>query len=185
MVDPNCKLSWAIGKKTVLCVGSTNVDCILMVKRFPKPNVPEQSTNAYWTRGGMAANICTVLRNLGVSVEFFGVLSSSPMFSLLMDDMRMRGINTDNCPRCQQEPPFSSLLINESTGSCTVVNCNNSFPYPTLEDFQKLDLSKYGWIHFRCRQPEVTIEMMKSVEAYNATQMNKIGSRQGAQVEDT
>ncbi|XP_030570466.1 ketohexokinase [Drosophila novamexicana] len=174
MDEPNRKLSWAVGKKTVLCVGYSVIDCISIVRRFPRIDEIERSVKGYWQRGGNAANTCTVLRNLGVDVEFFGVLSSAPMFSIMLHDMKVRGIKIDNCPRSNQDPPFSSVIVNKSSGTCTIVNCNNSFPYPTLDDFKMLDLSKYGWIHFRGNRPEITTEMMQAVEAYNATQTEKI-----------
>ncbi|XP_023161489.1 ketohexokinase-like [Drosophila hydei] len=174
MEDSRAVLSMAMGKKTILCVGYLNIDCISIVKRFPKPNEVQTSTMGNWQRGGNAGNNCTVLRNFGADVEFFGVLSASPMISFIQNDMHMRGIKWDNCPKCNEPPPLSSVIVNRKTHVSQVLNCKKSFPYPTLEDFQKLDLSTYGWIHFRGCRADITIEMMKVVDAYNQTHSDKI-----------
>ncbi|KAL7734925.1 hypothetical protein ACLKA6_011195 [Drosophila palustris] len=168
------RLSWAAGKKKVLCVGNAVIDCISIVRRFPRGMRTERSIKGYFQRGGHAANTATVLRNLGMSVELFCLLSNNPMFRILLDDMRLRGIEIDNCPRCENPPPFSSVILSKASKTCTITNCSSLFPYVTLEDFQKLDLGKYGWIHFKGSQSKVTAEMMKLVAAYNEEHEEKI-----------
>jgi len=74
------KLSWAVGKKTVLCVGTTTIDFVSTIRNFPLENRVERAIGGYWIRGGNASNNCTVLANLGVKVEFFGMLSSLSVF---------------------------------------------------------------------------------------------------------
>lgn len=170
------RLSWAAGKKKVLCVGNAVIDCISIVNKFPKVTKTERCVKGYLQRGGHAANTATVLRNLGMNVELFALLSTNPMFRLLLDDIRLRGIEIDNCPRCEDTPPFSSVIVSRTRSSKTrtITTCTSSFPYLTLEDFQKLDLSKYGWIHFGGYNPDVTSEMMKEVEVYNEKHDDKI-----------
>ncbi|TDG49738.1 hypothetical protein AWZ03_003976 [Drosophila navojoa] len=174
MDEMNRVLSLAAAKKRVMCVGNATMDCISIVKRFPKLSKTEKSGVGYCQRGGNASNICTILRNLGVDVEFFGVLCSSPMCASIKRDMTARGIKSHHCPQCMEDPPFSSVVVNQRTRTTHVVACNKSFPYPTMEDFEKLDLSTYGWIHFRGCRPEITIQMMRAVDAYNQTQSDKI-----------
>ncbi|KAH8300120.1 hypothetical protein KR044_010246 [Drosophila immigrans] len=168
------RLSFAAGKKKVLCVGNAVVDCISIVRKFPNRMKTERSCKGYLQRGGHAANTATVLRNLGMSVEIFVMLSTNPMFRLLLDDLRLRGIEVGNCPRCESNPPFSLVFLTKDTNTCTITNCSSKFPYVTLEDFKKLDLNNYGWIHFRGREPEATTEMMKLVLAHNARHKQKI-----------
>ncbi|ALC43701.1 CG7551 [Drosophila busckii] len=168
------KLSWAVGKKRVLCVGNCVIDCISMIDEFPKPDRPERTIRGYWQRGGNASNTCTVLSNLGIRTEFFGMLSSAPMFRMILDDMRHRGIKMDNCPRTNADPPFSSVILTRATRSCNIVNCSEAFPYVNSEQFAKLNLSDYGWIHFRGKEFKQTLEMMQAVESFNATSREKI-----------
>ncbi|KAH8264869.1 hypothetical protein KR038_006183 [Drosophila bunnanda] len=169
MNDYGNKLSWAIGKKRVLCVGCSTIDCVTIVNNFPVDNVHEKAIGAYWQRGGNASNNCTVLRNLGVNVEFFGMLSSHHMFQVLIEDMRARRIIVDNCPICDQAPPFANVILTKSIKKRTLVTCNDDFPYVSIEDFRKLNLSIYGWIHLRAYYFDTTMEMLKEIAAYNAT----------------
>ncbi|KAH8390953.1 hypothetical protein KR215_002548 [Drosophila sulfurigaster] len=166
------RLSYAAGKKKVLCVGNAVVDCISIVNKFPKVMKPERCVKGIWQRGGKATNTATVLRNLGMNVEIFVMLSTNPMFRLLLDDLRLRGIGIDNCPRHESNPPFSLVFLTRDTKTCTITNCTSKFPYVTLEDFKKLDLNNYGWIHFRGRPSDEA--MMKHVAAHNAMHKEKI-----------
>lgn len=163
------KLCWAVGKKRVLCVGSTNIDYVSTVKNFPKENQYEKAISGYWQRGGNASNNCTVLRNLGVNVEFFGMLSSLPLFQVLVKDMKARGIIVENCPTCKQPAPFASVILTKSLGTRNLVTCNTGFPFVSIEDFRKLDLRKYGWIHMRCLYFETTLAMLREITEFNAT----------------
>ncbi|KAH8295998.1 hypothetical protein KR054_000336 [Drosophila jambulina] len=162
-------LSWAVGKKKVLCVGHTTIDCVTKVNEFPRENVHTKAKASVWQRGGNASNTCTVLRNLGVAVEFFGMLSTLRIFQILIDDLKSRGIIVDNCPTCDQPPPFASVILTKSLRTRNLVYCNQGFPFVTIEDFRKLDLKEYGWIHIRALYFDTTMEMFKEIAAYNAT----------------
>ncbi|XP_030372033.1 ketohexokinase [Scaptodrosophila lebanonensis] len=167
MTETGNKQSWAVGKKTVLCVGNTVIDYISVCKKFPRENEPNKCYASYWQRGGNASNNCTVLRLLGVKVEFFGKLSTSPLFGMLVEDMRKRGIIFDHCPRTEVDPPFSTVILASSIKSRNIINCNKDYPYVTYDDFKKLDLNEYGWIHFQARHPTETIRMMQRVTSFN------------------
>ncbi|XP_016991647.1 ketohexokinase [Drosophila rhopaloa] len=174
MGDSDKKLSWAVGKKTVMCVGATSIDFVSTTKTFPEPNKLEKAVGGYWIRGGNASNNCTVLSNLGVKVEFFGMLSSLCMFQVLVDDLKARGIIVENCPTCDQPAPFASVILTKSTKTRNIISCNSNFPHVDINDFRKLDLSKYGWIHMRALYFENTMAMIKELAAYNANREDKI-----------
>lgn len=40
------------------------------------------------------------------------------------------------------------MLINSQNGSRTIIHSNKNLPELVIDDFKKLDLSKYSWIHF-------------------------------------
>ncbi|XP_017133615.1 ketohexokinase [Drosophila elegans] len=174
MGDYGNKLSWAVGKKLVLCVGTTTIDFVSTTRTFPEENKYDKAIGGYWMRGGNASNNCTVLSNLGVKVEFFGMLSSLAMFQVLVDDLKARGIIVENCPTCDQNAPFASVILTKSTKTRNIVYCNSNFPHVGIDDFRKLDLSKYGWIHMRALNFESTMAMIAELTAYNATREEKI-----------
>lgn len=106
-----------------------------------------------WQRGGNASNICTVLRQLGEKCEFLGSLSKSKAFQFLIDDCNERKICIEHCvyhDNCGA--PFSSVILNEATGSRTIIHSNPNLPILTFKDFQKVPLNQYKWIHFEVGQ---------------------------------
>ncbi|EDW19427.1 ketohexokinase [Drosophila mojavensis] len=153
--------------KPVLCVGCTVIDFVTINESFPTEDTDRRCLDGYWQRGGNASNVSTVLRLLGANVEFFGMLSKSNGFRVLLDDLDRRGIGTQHCPKTEKDPPFSSVIIVKETGSRTIVHCNKNYPYITYEDFMKIDLDRYGWVHFEARHAHETIKMIKAVREHN------------------
>ncbi|XP_060655479.1 ketohexokinase [Drosophila nasuta] len=158
----------ASAMKPVLCVGCTVIDFVTISASFPKEDTDERCLDGNWQRGGNASNVCTVLRLLGLKVDFFGVLSKSDGFRVLLDDLQRRQIGVQHCPMSEKDPPFSSVIIAQDTGSRTIVHCNKNYPYVTWEDFRKIDLNEYGWVHFEARHPKETIKMIETVRQHNA-----------------
>lgn len=105
--------------------------------------------NGRWQRGGNASNICTVLRQLSSKCEFIGSLSESNAFSFLIEDCRDRGIEINHCVyHTAPIAPFSSVILNEATGSRTIIHSNPNMPILTANDFRKIPYARYKWIHF-------------------------------------
>lgn len=108
-----------------------------------------RALNGRWQRGGNASNICTVLRQLGTKCEFIGSLSDSKAFSFLTEDCRDRGILIDHCVyHSTPIAPFSSVILNEASGSRTIIHSNPNMPILTADDFCKISYELYSWIHF-------------------------------------
>lgn len=104
-------------------------------------------------RGGNASNICTVLRQLDRACEFIGSLSEAQTFSFLIDDCHERGIRIDHCVKhATKFAPFSSVILNESTGSRTIIHSNLNMPILKADEFTKIPYERYKWIHFEVSQ---------------------------------
>ncbi|SPP77067.1 ketohexokinase [Drosophila guanche] len=166
------KHSWAAGKKLVLCSGIAAMDYVSIVQEFPEQQA--HCSAGYWQGSGAASNNCTVLRQLGVPCEFFGMLSSLQMYRLIAEDMRSRGIHIEHCPSCAQAPPFSSVILAKSTRTRTLLSCSRQFPHAAIEDFRQLDLKLYGWLHMDGSCVETTRAMMQQVAAFNVAREDKI-----------
>ncbi|KAJ6642813.1 Ketohexokinase, partial [Pseudolycoriella hygida] len=89
------------------------------------------------------------------------------MFQFVLDDMTNRKIDYSHCVYHDCEAPISSILLNESTGSRTIIHSNPNMPYVTYDDFKGLNLNDFGWIHFEGRHPADTLKMMESVVDFN------------------
>lgn len=102
-----------------------------------------------WQIGGNATNICTVLRQLNDNCEFIGSLSTSSASRFLIEELQRRGINIDHCAYHDNcITPFSSVILNNITGSRTIVFSNPNLPILNAEDFRKVPLQRYKWVHF-------------------------------------
>lgn len=114
-----------------------------------RKTIPCRSIGGRWQRGGNASNICTVLRQLNCDCEFIGSLSDSRAFSFLIEDCRDRGIRLDHCVyHATKFAPFSSVILNETTGSRTIVHSNPNMPILRADEFTKIPYERYKWIHF-------------------------------------
>jgi sugar/nucleoside kinase (ribokinase family) len=83
-------------------------------------------------------------------------------FSVVMEDFKTSNICIDNCVYYDScDAPTSVVIINQSNGSRTIIHSNNNLPELTLDDFKKLDLSQYSWIHFEASSPVCPVSVMQ------------------------
>lgn len=157
------------GPRKILCVGLVCMDLIQMCEAFPKEDSDQRCLEQRWQRGGNASNNCTVLSQLGAPCEFFGTVSKGVFADYVLNDFRELNISCENCivhENC--DFPLSSVIINKVNGSRTIIHSNRNLPELTAEDFHKLDISKYSWIHFEGRRNTSDISaMMRRVIHYN------------------
>ncbi|XP_028432116.1 ketohexokinase isoform X9 [Perca flavescens] len=65
--------------------------------------------------------------------------------------------------------PTSVVVSNISTGSRTILHMNRNLPDVTAEDFSKVDLRQFSWIHWEGRNAEEQVKMIQQVMMYNST----------------
>ncbi|XP_032878255.1 ketohexokinase isoform X1 [Amblyraja radiata] len=89
--------------------------------------------------------------------------------SFITDDFRSRGVNISNivCQRVGVNP-CACCLVNITNGSRTVILSDMNLPNVTSEDFRKVDLSQYKWIHWEGRNASEQVAMIQQVVQYNA-----------------
>lgn len=127
-----------------------------------------RSNHGRWQRGGNASNNCTILSNLNENVEYLGTFSKSEMFKFVIKDLIDRGIKIDNCVYYENcEAPLSSVVLSESSGSRTIVHSNPNLPYLVFNDFDKINLKYYKWIHFEARNVNDTKKMIEKAKEFN------------------
>ncbi|XP_075238382.1 ketohexokinase-like isoform X2 [Lycorma delicatula] len=82
--------------------------------------------------------------------------------SYVTNDFETHNILVDNCvyhDGC--DFPLSIVIINSENGSRTIIHSNKNLPELTVEDFKKLDLSCYSWLHFEGRNIQQVKLMME------------------------
>ncbi|XP_068450695.1 ketohexokinase [Clinocottus analis] len=155
-------------QKKILCVGLVCLDIINVVDKYPEEDTDSRCLSQRWQRGGNASNSCTVLSLLGAPSAFMGSLSAGPVADFILEDFQKFHIDVSLlCEHAQCVLPASVVVSNISTGSRTILHMNRNLPDVTAEDFSKVDLSKFKWIHLEGRNAAEQVKMVQRVETYN------------------
>uniref|UniRef100_A0A665XA19 Ketohexokinase n=1 Tax=Echeneis naucrates TaxID=173247 RepID=A0A665XA19_ECHNA len=157
-------------EKKVLCVGLVCLDIINVVDRYPEEDTDSRCLSQRWQRGGNASNSCTVLSLLGAPCAFMGSLSAGPVANFILEDFQKFNIDmslVSEHAHCVL--PASMVISNVSTGSRTILHMNRNLPDVTAEDFSKVDLKQFKWIHWEGRNAEEQVKMIQRVVTYNST----------------
>lgn len=164
-------------EKRILVVGLACLDIVNTVDRFPEEDEDIRASSHSWQKGGNAANTAVVLKQtLKTSCELLCCLNDGIQGQYVKEELRMRGVLTENCPLKENCGfPTSCVLINSASGSRTIVHARNNMPELKLADFQRLDLSLYCWIHFEGRRNvDEIIKMIKRVKDFTKEQKLEI-----------
>ncbi|XP_029452168.1 ketohexokinase isoform X3 [Rhinatrema bivittatum] len=159
-----------MGKK-ILCVGLVCLDIISVVDKYPEEDTDTRCLSQRWQRGGNASNSCTILAQLGAPCAFMGSLATGHMAnSFALDNFKLYNIDISHViTRSECSFPASVVIGNKTNGSRTILHSNSNLPDVTAQDFQKVDLSQYKWIHWEGRNAAEQVKMIQIVEEYNQT----------------
>ncbi|XP_078078914.1 ketohexokinase isoform X3 [Mustelus asterias] len=157
-------------EKQILCIGLVCLDIINVVDKFPVEDTDTRCLSQRWQRGGNASNTCTVLSILGASCGFMGSLAPGRVSDFITDDFQSRGVNRSNIVWQRVGiTPCACCIVNLANGLRTVILSDMNLPDVNSEDFRKIDLSLYKWIHWEGRNASEQVAMIQQVEQYNAT----------------
>jgi len=177
-----------MSEKRVLCVGLTCLDIVTNVAAYPDEDTDQRAVAQSWRRGGNASNNCTAMAQLGTAVEFFGSMSCHEEDvgrKFCEQDMDQCNIKYSNCVRNNCLLPMSVILINDQNGSRTIVHHRGAMPEITLEDFQKLNLNDYSWIHFEGRTKSGERPHVTQILKYLQQEKSKFNFKVSVELEKT
>ncbi|XP_026995598.1 ketohexokinase isoform X3 [Tachysurus fulvidraco] len=173
-------------QKRILCVGLVCLDIINVVDTFPEEDTDTRCVSQRWQRGGNASNSCTVLSLLGAPCAFMGSLAAGPIADFILNDCKMYNIDVSLVTEhAQCSWPTSVIICNQTNGSRTILHMNRNLPDVHSDDFSKLDLSQFQWIHFEGRNADEQVKMIQQVKSYNATQEVKNRITVSVEIEKT
>uniref|UniRef100_A0A3P9LHZ3 Ketohexokinase n=1 Tax=Oryzias latipes TaxID=8090 RepID=A0A3P9LHZ3_ORYLA len=157
-------------QKKILCVGLVCLDIINVVDKYPEEDSDSRCLSQRWQRGGNASNSCTVLSLLGAPCAFMGSLAAGLTADFILEDFQVFWIDVSLVSKhAECVPPASVVISNISTGSRTILHMNRNLPDVTLEDFSKVNLRQFKWMHWEGRNAEEQVKMIQQVEQYNST----------------
>lgn len=158
-------------EKQILCVGLVVLDIINVVDRYPEEDTDRRCLSQRWQRGGNASNSCTVLSLLGARCAFMGSLAPGHVADFLVADFRRRGVDVSQVAwQSQGDTPCSCCIVNNSNGSRTIILYDTNLPDVSAKDFEKVDLTRFKWIHIEGRNASEQVKMLQRIEQYNAKQ---------------
>nr|XP_040058561.1 ketohexokinase isoform X4 [Gasterosteus aculeatus aculeatus] len=156
-------------KKKILCVGLVCLDIISVVDKYPEEDTDSRCLSQRWQRGGNASNSCTVLSLLGAPSAFMGSLSAGPVADFIMADFSRYAVDVSALVwQTEGQTPSACCVVCPTSGSRTVVLYDTDLPDVTAEDFSKVDLHQFKWIHWEGRNAEEQVKMIQRVVAFNA-----------------
>ncbi|XP_069584764.1 ketohexokinase isoform X6 [Ranitomeya imitator] len=157
-----------MGEKRILCVGLVCLDIINVVDQYPEEDTDTRCLSQRWQRGGNASNSCTVLSLLGAPCAFMGSLAPGYIADFIMSDFSRRSIEASRVSwQTRGDTPCACCLVNINNGTRTVTLYDTNLPDVTAEDFQKVELTQFKWIHWEGRNADEQIKMIHRVTAYN------------------
>ncbi|XP_054156016.1 ketohexokinase-like [Oppia nitens] len=159
-------------RNRLLFVGLTCLDIVYVCRHFPVEDSDQRALDSQWRRGGNASNNCTVFRQLlhwwssnnrsaaaaaaadttDYEIEFMGTIGGDHASRFLVDDLLANGILIDNIVRHpDRQCPSSTVIINQSNGSRTIVHFNRNLPDldgQSMANHITESLDRYLHIHF-------------------------------------
>ena len=149
----------------ILCVGSAVLDLVFSVPHHPAEDEELRASSLRIEAGGNAANTARVLRGLGHEVTLAAVLADHPSGAPLEEGLRRAGVDLAPCRRVAGMPPLSAILLSQTSGRRTIVH-HRGTPEYGLDDFARLDLSRWRWAHFEARPGSETARMVRHAHLF-------------------
>uniref|UniRef100_A0AAX7SZL7 Ketohexokinase n=1 Tax=Astatotilapia calliptera TaxID=8154 RepID=A0AAX7SZL7_ASTCA len=161
-------------QKKILCVGLVCLDIINVVNKYPEEDTDSRCLSQRWQRGGNASNSCTVLSLLGAPCAFMGSLSAGPVAKTvrrfqgqkpwLNGDIKLEIRERREAFKAgdQMEYKRAHYELQKS------IRVAKNLPDVTAEDFSKVHLHQFKWIHWEGRNAEEQVKMIQQVERYNS-----------------
>lgn len=158
-------------EKQILCVGLVVLDIINVVDKYPEEDTDRRCLSQRWQRGGNASNSCTVLSLLGARCAFMGSLAPGHVADFVLDDLRRHSVDLQYAVlQTEGSIPTSTVIINEASGSRTILHAYRNLPDVSAKDFEKVDLTRFKWIHIEGRNASEQVKMLQRIDEYNARQ---------------
>jgi ketohexokinase len=138
----------------ILGTGNATLDIVFTVDGYPQENDEIRCTDRSVRRGGNTANTLVILRQLGHTCSWAGMLVDTAEGRYIRDELEAHGIDTTASRLAGSgSVPVSSILLNAGTGSRTIIHFRD-LPEYSFTDFKSLDLQSFDWLHFEGRNVE-------------------------------
>lgn len=143
----------------ILAVGTATLDLVFTLVRYPDEDAELRARELRMSPGGNAVNTLVVLSQLGHACAFGGVLADGPEAAPILARLATHGIDLTACRRVAGRPPTSCVLLSLEGGTRTIVH-HRDLPEFSDEEFGRIDLTPFDWVHFEGRDGPETARMV-------------------------
>ena len=135
----------------ILAVGVATIDIISLVDHYPREDSEVRALERHIRRGGNATNSLVALSQFGHRCSWCGTISDAPDSAHIFDDLARNRIETRYVVRhpCTSNP-ISCVTLSQESGSRSIVHYRR-LPEYAAEDFSRVDLARFDWVHFEGR----------------------------------
>jgi ketohexokinase len=149
----------------VLAVGIATLDVVNEVAAYPDEDAEVRALSHSVRRGGNATNTLVVLSQLGHACAWAGMLTDEAGAETVTAELERYGIDTGYCRRqAGARLPTSWITVSRATGSRTIVHYRD-LPEYSADDFLRIPLGDFDWLHFEGRDPAQTLRMLRYARA--------------------
>ncbi|MDO1605222.1 ribokinase [Lactobacillus sp. YT155] len=107
--------------KKVVVLGSTNVDTILKVDRFPLPGETMKMEDKAQAGGGKGANQALAATRLGAQTSFISRVGDDGAADFMLETFKKDGMNTDHIIASQTAGTGQAFIIVENNGQNSIM----------------------------------------------------------------
>ncbi|XP_049551748.1 ketohexokinase isoform X3 [Orcinus orca] len=91
--------------------------------------------------------------------------------SFVLDDLRRYSVDLRYTVfQTTGSVPISTVISSEASGSRTIIHAYRNLPDVSAKDFEKVDLTRFKWIHIEGRNASEQVKMLQRIEQHNARQ---------------
>jgi ketohexokinase len=145
----------------VLAVGVATLDIVNRVADYPQEDQEIRAISQSRRLGGNACNSLTILSRLGHGCSWAGMLADDEASWFIRDQLELAQVDTGWAQvESAAMTPTSYITCSDSSGSRTIVHHRRLAEF-SQQQFAKIDLQGYDWVHFEGRNPQATLEMLK------------------------
>jgi ketohexokinase len=146
----------------ILAIGTATLDLIFTLSRYPDEDTELRARGLRTSPGGNAANTLVVLSQLGHACAFGGVLTDGSEAAPIIEHLARHRIDLTACRRVRGRPPTSCVLLSLEGGTRTIVHYRD-LPEYSDDEFRRIDLTPFDWVHFEGRDASETTRMVRRV----------------------
>ncbi len=149
----------------ILAVGNATLDIINLVKSYPQEDQEVRALSQQYRRGGNAANTLVVLSRLGHECAWAGTLAAEPDADIIRHDLETHNIDLSAVHTTDHgKVPTSYVALSRENGSRTIVHYRDLPEYHS-QDFVRIDLERFDWVHFEGRNLDEVTLMLKHLRS--------------------